>query len=256
MAPVEPLDPTALCRRCDPSQFTFETTAELEDLIGVLGQERAVEAVRFGISIQREGYNLFALGPEGTGKHSVVRRFLQDKAAGEEPPADWCYIHNFADPYKPRALQLPPGGGNKLRRDMERLLEELRTAIPAAFEADNYRTRRQEIEEEFRERQEHALTGIQRQAQEQGIALIRTPMGLAFAPMREGQVISPEEFQRLPPQDQERVQAEINVLQEQLQKSLSQMPQWERERRNKVKELNREVTIFPVGDLIQELLQA
>jgi lon-related putative ATP-dependent protease len=256
MGLVEPLDPAALCRRCDPSQFAFETTAELEDLTGILGQERAVEAVQFGISIQREGYNLFALGPEGTGKHSVVHRFLRDKAAGEAPPADWCYIHNFAEPYKPRALQLPPGGGNKLRRDMEQLVEELRTAIPAAFEAENYRTRRQEIEEEFRERQEQALTGIQRQAQERGLALIRTPMGLAFAPMRGGQVINPEEFQRLPPEEQERTQAEIGALQEQLQKSLSQLPQWERERRDKVKELNREVTIFAAGHLIEELRQA
>jgi hypothetical protein len=115
MGLVEPLDPIALCRRCDPSQFAFETTAELEDLTGILGQERAVEAVRFGINIQREGYNLFALGPEGTGKNSVVRRFLQDKAAGQAVPADWCYIQNFADPYKPRALRLPPGGGNKRR---------------------------------------------------------------------------------------------------------------------------------------------
>jgi lon-related putative ATP-dependent protease len=256
MGSVEPLHPAALRWRCDPAQFAFETTEELEDLSGILGQERAVEAVRFGISIQRQGYNLFALGPEGTGKYSVVRRFLQEKAAGEPPPADWCYIHNFADPYKPRALRLPPGGGNKLRRDMERLVEELRTAIPAAFESENYRTRRQEIEEEFRERQEQAMAGIQRQAQEQGIALIRTPMGLAFAPMRGGQVISPEEFQRLPPQEQESLQAQIGALQEQLQKSLSQLPQWERERRDKIKELNREVTIYAVGHLIEELRQA
>jgi lon-related putative ATP-dependent protease len=256
MGPVEPLDATALCRRCDPSQFTFETTAELEGLSGVLGQERAVQAVQFGISMQCEGYNLFALGPEGTGKHFVVRRFLQDKAAGQAVPADWCYIHNFADPYKPRALRLVAGGGTRLRRDIEQFIEELRTAIPAAFESENYRTRRLEIEEGFRERQEQALAALQRQAQERGLALIRTPMGLAFAPMRGSEVISPEDFQRLPPQEQERTQAEINALQEQLQQSLSQLPQWDRERRDKVKELTREVAMFAVGHLMEELRQA
>lgn len=253
MALVKQLEPAALRQRCDPTQFPFETTAEVEDLTDVLGQTRAVEAVRFGIGIRREGYNLFALGPEGTGKYSVVRQFLERKAAEQSLPADWCYINNFADPHKPHALRLPPGGGVKLRRDMERLVEELRTAIPAAFESEPYRRRRQEIEEEFRERQEKRLEEVRRRAQERGIALIRTPMGLAFAPLRGGEVVSPEEFQRLPAQEQERVQEEVAMLQEQLQTSLSQMPQWERERRNKVKELSREVTMFAVGHLIEEL---
>jgi lon-related putative ATP-dependent protease len=256
MALVKPLEPAALRQRCDPIQFPFETTAEVEDLRDVLGQARAVEAVRFGVGIRREGYNLFALGPEGTGKYSVVRQFLERNATEQSPPADWCYIHNFADPHKPYALRLPPGGGVKLRREMERLVEELRTAIPAAFESEHYRTRRQEVEEEFRERQEKELGEVQRQAQERGIALMRTPMGLAFAPLRGGEVVSPEEFQRLLPQEQERVQADVAMLQERLQKSLSQMPQWERERRDKLKELSREVTVFAVGHLIEELRRA
>jgi lon-related putative ATP-dependent protease len=253
MGLVKPLDAAVLCQRCDPTQFTFETTADLEDLTGIIGQTRAVEAVRFGIGIRREGFNLFALGPEGIGKYSVVRQSLERRAAEQSPPSDWCYVNNFTDAHKPRALRLPAGGGSKLRRDMERLVEELRTAIPTTFESENYRTRRQDIEEEFRERQEKALTEIQRQAQERGLALIRTPMGMAFAPTRGGQVISPEEFQKLPLLEQERVQADVTVLQEQLQKSLTQMPQWDRERRAKVKELNQEVGMFAVGHLIEEL---
>jgi lon-related putative ATP-dependent protease len=255
MGLVAPLEPAALYRRCDVSQFSFRTTDDLPDLTEVIGQERAVEAVRFGIGIRREGYNLFALGPEGTGKYAVVRQFLEQNAAAQPTPSDWCYVHNFAESGKPRALRLPPGDGVKLRREMERLVEDLRTAIPAAFESENYRARRQEIEEEFRERQERALAEIQRRAQARGIAMMRTPMGLAFAPMRGQEVMSPEEFQRLPPQEQERVQAEVAVLQEQLQKSLTQLPQWDRERREKVKALNHEVTLFAVGHPFEELRQ-
>jgi lon-related putative ATP-dependent protease len=253
MGPVKPLEATALYQRCDPTQFKFETTAELENLTDMIGQTRAVEAVRFGIGIRRDGFNLFALGPEGTGKYSLVRHYLERQAASQSPPSDWCYVNNFAESYKPRALRLPPGGGSTLRRAMERLVEELRTAISTTFESENYRTRRQEIEEEFRERQEQALTDIQRSAQERGLALIRTPMGLAFAPTRGGQVINPEDFQKLPPEQQERIQADVATLQEDLQKSLVQIPQWDRERRAKVKDLDQEVGTYAVGHLIEEL---
>jgi lon-related putative ATP-dependent protease len=253
MGRMQPLEAAALYQRCDPIQFAFETTADLEELTSVIGQARAVEAVRFGIGISHEGYNLFALGPEGTGKYAVVRPYLERQAAAQPPPSDWCYVNNFAEAYKPRALQLPAGEGSGLRRDMERLVEELRTAIPATFESENYRRRRQDIEEEFRERQDKVLSELRRQAQERGLALIRTPMGLAFAPMRQGEVISPEEFQKLPPSEQERTQADVGALQEELQKSLGQMPQWDRERRAKVKELNQEVGMFAVGHLIEEL---
>ncbi|HSF30253.1 MAG TPA: AAA family ATPase [Candidatus Tectomicrobia bacterium] len=253
MGPVKPLEATALYQRCDPTQFSFETTAELADLTEMIGQTRAVEAVRFGVGIRRDGFNLFALGPEGTGKYTLVRHYLERQAATQSPPSDWCYVNNFAESYKPRVLRLPPGGGSTLRRAMERLVEELRTAIATIFESENYRTRRQEIEEEFRERQEKALTDIQRSAQERGLALIRTPMGLAFAPTRGGQVINPEDFQKLPPEQQERIQADVAMLQEELQKSLAQMPQWDREHRTKVKDLEQEIGTYAVAHLIEEL---
>ena len=256
MGLVKPLEAPALYQRCDPAQFAFETTAELENLAEIIGQERAVAAVRFGIGIRRAGFNLFALGPEGTGKYTVVRHYLERQAAIEASPSDWCYVNNFAESYKPDALQLPAGGAVKLRRDMEHLVEELRTVIPTTFESDGYRSRRQEIEEEFRERQDTALAEIQRRAQEQGLALMRTPMGLAFAPARGGQVISPEDFQKLPPEEQERVQKQVAALQEELQKSLAQMPQWDRERRDRVKALDREVAIYAVGDLIEGVRRA
>ena len=256
MARITPLDPAALCRRCDPMQFPFETTVEVEELTEIIGQARAVEAVRFGIGIRREGYNLFALGPTGTGKRSLVQRFLTQRASAEPTPSDWCYVNNFAQPHKPRALRLPPGWGVRLRRDMERLVEELRASLSAAFESDQYRTRRQEIEESFKERQENALHEVQQQGQTQGIALLHTPVGLAFAPMRAGEVISPEEFQKLPAQEQEHVQAEVAALQGQLQRALHQLPQWERERRDHVKELNREVAMSATGHLLDELRQA
>ncbi len=253
MGRIESLSPEALYRRCDPEQFQFETTAELDDLEGIIGQARAVEAVEFGTAIRREGYNLFSLGPSGTGKFKIVRDFLKQKAATEPIPSDWCYVNSFDDPQKPRTLRLPPGQGMGLRQDVERLVEELRSTIPAAFESEDYRTRKQVIEEEVKEHHEKAFEELRRQGQEKGIALVRTPAGLVFAPTHKGEVISPEEFQQLPEAERERIEKEITALQQQLQASLRQAPQWERGGREKLKALNREVAIFAVGHLIDEL---
>jgi len=253
MTTVEPLPAQQLRQRCDPSQFEFETTAELEDLNEIVGQERAVDAILFGIGIRRKGYNLFALGPSGTGKRTTTSQFLDQQASAEPIPSDWCYVNNFEQSYKPRALRLPPGQGTVLRKDMEQLIEELRTAIPAAFESEDYRTRKQAAEEEFKEQQEKAFTAIQQQAKEHSIALLRTPVGLAFAPLREGEVINPDEFQKLPEEERKRFEEHISQLQEQLQETVHQVRQWERKAREQVKELDRQVTMFAVGHRIDEL---
>jgi lon-related putative ATP-dependent protease len=253
MAPVQPLRADQLCRTCDGSQFDFETTAELEDLDEIIGQERAVGAVQFGIGIRREGYNLFALGPSGTGKRTTIGQFLDRKAAAEPVPSDWCYVNNFEQAHKPRALRLPPGQGIVLRKDMEQSIEELRTTIPAAFESEDYRTRRQEAQEEFKERQEQAFNELQNHARERSIALIRTPAGLAVAPLKEGEVMSPDEFQKLPDEKRKQFEEDIAEVQARLQEALPQARQWEREAREKVKELDRQVATFAVGGMMDEL---
>src|SRR5512134_886246 len=149
MPQVPPLPVRALARRCDAASFSFGTTADLADVPGIIGQERAEEAVRFAIGIRRYGYNLFALGTSGMGKHGFVRAFLERQAAGESAPSDWCYVHNFADARRPRALRLPAGRGRLLREDLRELVGELKAAIPAIFESEDYRARRKLVETRF-----------------------------------------------------------------------------------------------------------
>jgi lon-related putative ATP-dependent protease len=255
-ASVKPLRPDILFRRCDPAAFAFETTADLKPLEEILGQKRAVDAVTFGIGMRREGYNLYVLGPPGIGKHTLARQFLDRQAAAEPVPADWCYVNNFDDPHKPHALKLPPGTAIRLRADMAHLLEELRVSIPAAFESDDYRTRKQAIEHQYKERHEQAFSEIQKEAREKNIALIRTPAGIALGPMRKGEVLSADEFRRLPESEQERFKAEMETVQQRLQDTLRQVPKWDKEQREKVRELNREVTRYAVEHLIDELRKA
>jgi lon-related putative ATP-dependent protease len=253
MARIEPLKPEALCTRCNPEQFDFKTTAELEDLTEVLGQARAIEALQFGIGIRREGYNLFVLGAPGTGKHHVVEQFLGERSAGEPVPSDWCYVNNFAEAHKPHVLRLPAGMGVRLRGDIEQLMNDLRVAIPAAFESEEYRTRRHELEEQIKEQHEHAFQELHQQAESHQIALIRTPTGMAFAPMKKGEVLSPEDYEKLPDDDKKRTEAVIATLEEQLAKIIHQIPQWRREGQQRIQQLDREVTMSVVGHLIDEL---
>jgi predicted ATP-dependent protease len=250
---VKELSASELYQFCNTDQFPFETTADLEDMIQILGQERAVEAVQFGMGVEQEGYNLFAMGPVGTGKREVVRQFFEQQAAQKPVPSDWCYVHNFDQPHKPQALHLPPGKGVTFRKDMEHLVEELRTALSAAFESEEYQTRRQAIEQQIQNEQQKAFEELQQKAKEKGLALLRTPAGLAFAPVRDGEVVAPEELQNLPEEEQQRMQASAEDLQDELQKILRQVPRWQREAREQLRELNREMTNFAVGGLIDEM---
>jgi lon-related putative ATP-dependent protease len=251
--PPEKLEPAALCRRCDATAFDFSTTAEIEDLPGFLGQARAVEAVNFGIGIQRNGYNLFALGPSGTGKQAFVRRHVEARAAVEAVPSDWCYVNNFADNRKPCALELPPGKATELSSDMETLIEELGSTIPGVFESDEYRTRSESIEQELNERQEQAFDSLSKKAEAKNIVLMRTPTGFTLAPMREGKPMAPKEYHKLPEEERNKIEKDTGELQDELRDTLHKIPQWQEETRQKFTDLNREMATGVVTHRIDVL---
>ena len=246
------LPPALLYRRCEPAELPFDVCSELEEVPGLVGQERAVEALNFALRMQGKGYNVYALGAGGTGRHSIVEDLLRRKAESEPTPPDWCYVNNFIDPQQPHRLRLPTGRGAGLAAAMKRLVEELRAALPAAFERDEYRARREAIEQQMRQRTEQAFGGLQQRASGQSIALLRTPVGLGLAPMRDGKVMPPEDFNQLPAAERERLQHEIEAIQAELEQTMRQVPLWEREHRDAVQALNRETTGFAIAHLMEE----
>ncbi|MEK6595505.1 MAG: AAA family ATPase [Pseudomonadota bacterium] len=247
------MDPHQLSNPCDPEQFRFQTTDGLEDLTEIIGQVRAMDAVRFGSGIRHEGYNLFVLGPSGMGKLSLVRQLLEEKAIQESKPADWCYINNFSQPHKPHVLKLPHGRGEELRLYMDKLINYLRGAVLALFESDEYRTKAKAIQREFSEQQEHALMELRADAEKQKIVLLQTPDGFAFSPARGDEVISPDEYDKLPQEERERIEAAIAELQERLEKILSHLPQWRRERSERMRQLSRGIMLSTVEHMLNEL---
>ena len=253
--PVVELTPDQLRRRCDFSGLTFETTDDLDDFKGLLGQPRAVAAVEFGIGIDREGFNVFAHGAPGTGKHSAVQQFLQDKAADESVPPDTCYVNNFEQPHRPRLLQVPAGRGVELQQAMLDLITEVTSVLETALESEEYQSRKQVLEQEFEERQAASLTRLGEEAAEKKLALVKTPVGIVFAPLEGKEVLSPEEFQNLPEEQRAAVEEKIEDFKDRLQKVLQQFRRWQREARDKVRQLNLEVSRFAVEPLFDDLRQ-
>ena len=175
-------------------------------------------------------------------------------AATRPTPPDWCYVHNFEDARKPKLLELPAGTGERLRRELEKLAEEVRTVLATALESDEYQTRRQIVDEEYKTLTEKLFGEVEEEARKRGLALLRTPMGVAFAPLKEnGEIAPPEEFQKLPEEERKRIQQNVEELQEQLRKSLDQAPRWERERQERLRQLNDEVVEAAIRPLIDEL---
>lgn len=232
------LAPEALTRPFDPAQFPFRTTDDLEPFLGVLGQERAVEALQFGVAMPRHGYNVYVMGESGTGRFSYVRRYLQAEAKRLATPPDWVYVNNFKESREPRALQLPPGRASEFIADIGQLIDNLVATFPAAFEQPGYQQRKSAIDRAFNQRYDGALDVIEKLALERQIALYRDSSNIAFTPMKEGQALDEAEFAQLPEAERERFHQDIAELEERLNQELSSLPQWKRESSNQLRELN------------------
>lgn len=247
------LEAESLANCCQPDEFSFKTTEELQDLTEIIGQSRAVQAVHFGIGIQHEGYNLYVMGPSGMGKHSMVHQYLEQKATAREKPFDWCYVNNFEQPHKPKALQLPHGRGSQLALEMEQLVDELSALLPAAFNSEEYRSQLQTIEEDLEEQQEQAFNELEEAASKKQIKLFRSPSGFTFAPLRDNKELTPEEFEQLSEGEQVSIENIVEVLQERLQAIIQRIAKWRKATRSKVDALNRKVALAAVGHPIEEL---
>ncbi|MGJ0514752.1 MAG: Lon protease family protein [Methylomicrobium sp.] len=250
-----PLDSSLLYKACDISQLNFTSTHELDDIDLTVGQERAIESIKIGIRIAKKGYNVFAMAPSGTGKLTSVLQLAEHEASRHEVPADWCYVNNFSQPAKPNAIQLAPGQGRIFQADMEKLVEELSFAIPAAFDGDEYRSRIGELESKSRQREIDQLSKLRDEAAEAHIILTETSTGYAFVPSDEkDEPISAEEFNKFDKNKQHQIQEAIFDFQERLQNLLKKFPAWRKETKRKLQALNREVAELAVNHSIDDLL--
>ncbi|MDR7428062.1 MAG: AAA family ATPase [Armatimonadota bacterium] len=228
----------ALRWRCDPAQFTFETTAELQPGEIIVGQERAVRALDFGLSVPQPAYNIFVTGPVGTGRTTYTHKTVRDLAATRPTPPDWVYVYNYQMPDQPMAISLPPGWGQRFRRDMDELVEELKDGIRKVLASEHFAARRSEALRSYEGRINELWQILEAKARRLGFGLERTPVGVvpvAIGPS--GEPLSPEVLERLPPEQREELQGRARALQEDIGEALRQVRNLEREARETLRTL-------------------
>lgn len=244
-----------LYTRCDPKKFNFASTAELEERLSALGQDRALSAVEIGINIQSKGYNLFCLGPEGTGKTSLVKRVLVEEAKNRPTPDDWAYVYNFDEPYKPQAISFPAGTAAEFAKDIDKLIEELSSNIPMIQESDEYKAGLNIVQEKYKQKKEEYVKILQKKAKGKSVSLLHMPVGLVVAPVKNGEVLSPDAFDELPEEEKKQLLEDLNQMQAEIENTAQDMPQWEDKQRKEINSLRERFLKIAVKNPIDALHQ-
>ena len=242
-----------LRKTCDPGQFDFETTADLTPLEGIIGQRRGVRAIEFGLDITSPGFNVFVAGLSGTGKSSIVRRLLTRIAADEPVPDDCFYVHNFDNPDMPRGLSLPAGTGNRLRDDMEELIEDLQEQVPKAFEGKEYDEQRRRTAERHQERKQSLMETLEGEARKRGFELKSTPMGFRTIPIRDGKPLIQEEYAELGEEDRKELDSQMEALESEVREVMAEVKVIDQALKEELRQLNQQVAMNVLGSLMVDL---
>ena len=240
---------------CDPSMFDFETTAEIEPLDQVIGQERAVRAITFGLEMQSSGYHIFVTGPEGTGKTTIVQEIVR-KAAGKLPtPSDWIMVNNFKDEYRPRSLPLPPGQAVRFARSLNRLVSDLKIRLPKEFQADSFREKVGEIQKRYSEKKKAQFEALDKSAESKKLKLEKTPAGYQTIPLKGDQPYDQESFESLSDQERAAIEETIQAFQGDIQAAMLEVSRLNHAQQKEIQQFAGESTRFIVKsrlDLIRE----
>ncbi|MCL2103018.1 MAG: AAA family ATPase, partial [Syntrophorhabdaceae bacterium] len=239
---------------CDPSQFKFDTTKEIEPLSGFVGQERAIQAIEFGVNIKSHGFNIYVLGENGTGKTSSVRNFISAKAKTDPVPNDWVYVYNFRSPDEPTAISLPPGQGVDFQLDMEELISYLRTTIPKLFESKEYEVQKDQIMEGFQAKRKELFSEFEALAEARSFKVQRAVSGYSIMAVNEsGEPIKEEEFATFSEERKNEIREHGRIIQQQLDDIVRILKEEDKKAKKVITDLERSAVLSVLGHGLDEL---
>lgn len=238
---LQSLSSDRLRQSCSPDSFSFENTSELSASTSIIGQPRGTSAIEFGIGIKSPGYNVFILGPAGTGRATAIERFLQEKTRDQPAPGDWIYVHNFKVPHQPRAIMFPPGQGSDFQKEMANLITDLKKDLPQSFDTDTYKNAVDNVKQQFEAHQQSLLLAIQEEAESAGFILTNTPSGFIVIPATDGRQLTQEEWQQLPLETRQQLGTVRAKLTGKLEDALDKIHLAESATRQEMKEIDRTV---------------
>jgi len=241
-------------RRCRTDIVSCKSTADLTPLQQIIGQERAMRALQFGLKMKDGGYNIYVSGMPGTGRKTHIINFLTEKAKDMPTPPDWCYVNNFKDENAPNALKLPAGMGREFRDAMDKFVDEMKKALTKAFESEDYSQRRVSTLKGFEDEKNKLWQQMNEKASEYGFIIQRSPIGIAMVPVINGQPIGEEQFGLLPPKIKEQIQARKEKLQDDFRTALHQLRDVDRKAETTVDEFNKGVASYAIDHLFASLL--
>ena len=240
---------------CEANFMGCETTEGLVPLREIIGQERAVRALKFGIGIRERGFNIYVAGYPGTGRTTAVKNFVGEIARSEPAPPDWCYVNNFSNQYEPKAVKLPSGKGKEFQDDVKNLIENIRTALPKAFESDDYTAKREATIRVLENQRKELIDQLNTKAQEAGFVIQSTPVGLLLIPVIKGKPLSEEELITLPQKTKDAIQEKRERLESELRSTMRQFFDMEQKIHEEIKKLNRDVALYAIGHLVDDLME-
>jgi lon-related putative ATP-dependent protease len=250
---VHELSVEKLRRECDPKLMRCASTQELAPLQEIIGQGRAVRALKFGLGIKERGFNIYVAGLPGTGRTTAVKSFLEEIARTKLVPPDWCYVNNFSNEYRPKAIRLPSGKGKDFQRDMKSFVENARRALTKAFESEDYATKREETIRAVEEQRKKLIDQLNSEAQRQGFIIQTTPIGLLLIPIIKGKPVSDEELVALSAKTRQEIQEKRERLESDLRNAMRQFADMDRKIHEELEKMNRDVALYAIGHSVADL---
>jgi len=252
---IHELSVNELRRNCDPQTMDCKSSAEVGSKGTIIGQERAVRAMRFGLDIREKGFNIFAAGRPGTGRTTAIERFLDEIAITKPAPSDWCYVHNFEDSYRPHAIGLPAGQAHDFEKDIDGLIKSVTQEIRASFEGEQYANERENALKSFQEQKEQIIEKIGEFAQKNGFGLQPTPMGIIPIPIKDGKPMSEEEFMALSEPDRNKLKDIQAKIQQEVENASRQTRALDNSSQEALEKLDQQVVHFVLDQLTENLTE-